>query len=428
MIQKSLAVIAAFLTIYGVSAQDKNSKFLEKNKEVVTASDMASPLFDAAFYQNDYFLFGELHGSAEPQQIDLALLKLLHEKAGVRHYIAEVDHTKAWLLNRFLANGNTELLDQVFRSWKADTAQWANRQYYEKFRELYNWQQSLPADQRITVVGIDEPHDYSLVEEHIREISQQLVMPLGEQQLDTLYSLIHGEPNKKSLAHFGKWFLELIEHNEAAFKESLGSDYPSFRHLMASFSFLDQSRDQVMYANFADQLSGFGWENAKMYGFLGFYHCLQTSFNGSEPFAALVRKNFPAGKKIATLQMFVLDSECMMPLIAPMRRIIPPASVKKLAASNPEVARSGKYIATPLSYDSGMMSVSGIASLSNASAAGTITLFRLTGKKSPYLHTTELTTVTGMQQLSMTDPTAVTVDAFQYILLFRNCKAAVPLE
>ncbi len=79
---------------------------------------IGNALFDEAFYRNQFFLFGENHGSSQLQLYDLALLEHLHERAGVNYYIAEVDFTKAWMLNNYLSDGDTGWLDKVFASWK----------------------------------------------------------------------------------------------------------------------------------------------------------------------------------------------------------------------------------------------------------------------------------------------------------------------
>ena len=91
------------------------------------------PAFDAAFYGNQLFLLGEAHGVQRPQEIDLALLKHLNERAGVRTCVAEIDCAKAYYLNEYLRTGDEATLDLVFRSWVAETAQWANQDLRIKF-------------------------------------------------------------------------------------------------------------------------------------------------------------------------------------------------------------------------------------------------------------------------------------------------------
>ena len=47
------------------------------------------------FYANQLFLLGESHGVGRLQSLDFELLRHLNQRAGVRHYLAEVDCAKA---------------------------------------------------------------------------------------------------------------------------------------------------------------------------------------------------------------------------------------------------------------------------------------------------------------------------------------------
>lgn len=47
--------------------------------------------FPSEVYSSRFVMLGEVHGYATPQQIDLALLRHLNARAGVRWYLAEVD-------------------------------------------------------------------------------------------------------------------------------------------------------------------------------------------------------------------------------------------------------------------------------------------------------------------------------------------------
>jgi hypothetical protein len=80
--------------------------------------------FERAFYRNQLFLLGEAHGFAAPQELDFQLLKHLNEKAGVTHYLAEVDYSQAHFLNEYLRTGDERLLRYVFDTWVRANAQW----------------------------------------------------------------------------------------------------------------------------------------------------------------------------------------------------------------------------------------------------------------------------------------------------------------
>ena len=176
--RKHQSMKTALLTFFMLSGLFANTQqasldFLRANTADISGDDVSNPLFDAAFYRHQYFFFGENHGSARPQQTDYALFTHLHRKAGVRYYIAEVDFIKAALLNGFLATGDTTFLNKVFRSWKQDTAQWANKEHYQNWIRLRNFQASLPVRSRFTVIGLDVLQDQTLVAAYLQPFVQE---------------------------------------------------------------------------------------------------------------------------------------------------------------------------------------------------------------------------------------------------------------
>ena len=425
---KQTASILLLLAVTGAAAQNTDTKaFLEKNKEPVTPELAANALFDTAFYQNRLFLFGENHGSAQPQQYDLALLKHLHRHAGIKYYIAELDCTKAWMINNYLRDGNTGWLNKVFAGWNKDTSQWANKEYYNKFVQLHSYQQSLPENKKITVLGVDVLQDYSLLEEHMAFLTGSSKFEKYRSFIDTLNGMVKNNSNRPELIAFSKRLLPVIRADSLFFRKSMGERYFSFRQLITSLTFLSAGmyRDSVMYRNLASQTEMLNLRNEKMYGFLGFFHCLQTGYNKSMPFAALVKKE---GGAVVSIQMFALNCKTMLPYVAQVRQMMPKTYVDKLLQENKDFKGNGKYVPYDLSNDNFMMMVDGIGELKELSQPGSVYLFKLTGAASPFNHVSKLAQITGFQSLSLNSKDSHTTDAFQYILLFRNSEAATPLE
>lgn len=101
-----------------------------------------------------------------------------------------------------------------------------------------------------------------------------------------------------------------------------------------------------------------------MYGFLGLHHCLQTSYNNSEPFASLVKKSFEkGGKTIRTMIMFALDSETMLPYAGSIKQMMPKEYADKMLSAHPGFSQTGKYLPFQLSNDNPMMIVAGVSDL-----------------------------------------------------------------
>lgn len=74
------------------------------------------------------------------------------------------------------------------------------------------------------------------------------------------------------------------------------------------------------------------------------------------------------------------------------------------------------------------MKVMGIKMLEALSKPSSVHLFRLEGRNSPFGSSRQLGEVGGFQSVQFTSPDSHTLDAFQYILLFRNSPAATPLD
>ena len=134
-------------------------------------------LFDSQFYDNQLFLLGEAHGVQRPQELDFALFKHLNQRAGVRTYVAEVDCAKAYYLNEYLRTGNEKTLNLVFRSWQAETSQWANRDFRAKLQHIRVWNLTLPSNRKIRFLGLDQLQDLPLAADYLAALLRRNTLP-----------------------------------------------------------------------------------------------------------------------------------------------------------------------------------------------------------------------------------------------------------
>jgi hypothetical protein len=407
--------------------------YLKKNMEVLDAEkQLPVKLFDATFFTNQLFLFGENHGAAMPLATDLLLFKQLHQKAGVRYYIAEVDDTKAWMLNNYLQTGNGLWLKKVFASWIADTAQWASKENEARYMGLRSFYQQLPAKDKFTILGVDVVQDYSLLKEHIQFYRSGKNTAAVKLLTDSLLSITDTITfaYRKQLGAYCRRLVQYISADEKQYRQAFGSYFTAFRHTVASLSFLGAGmyRDSIMFRNFQSLAVKYPLADKKMYGFLGYYHTLQISYDGRPPFAAHLQAGSALRDKIVSIQMQTIDCTSMLPYMAQLRQMMPASFVNKLRQDNPYFPVTEKYIPFKLSNDDAMMKVAGINNLKAVSAPNTATIFRLNNTGSPYNAGRQLMETTGFQTLKPTSEAAVTTQAFQYVLLYRNSKAALPIK
>lgn len=186
------------LFIEGVD--EENTAYLSQNKEEINPA-LVSPeadieLFNNDFYHNQVFLLGENHGFADVQLIDQYMLKHLNKKIGLRYYLAEMDSIRATKLNEFLEKDTKDslLLKQVIRDIGIRIPQQSSKELYQKWLEIYDYNQSLADSLKITVIGIDKNF-----EDTSPEISRDSAMLLNFQKEVELKGL----ENEKFYGFFG---------------------------------------------------------------------------------------------------------------------------------------------------------------------------------------------------------------------------------
>lgn len=120
--------------------------------------------FDEDFYANRFVIFGEPHGAATPQTLDIALLTHLSGRMNLCGYIAELDPAQAWAFNAYLETGDATYADMVFAAWAAEHAQWGNREFREKLDALRAFNAARAPEQAISFIGVDRIQSAALAE------------------------------------------------------------------------------------------------------------------------------------------------------------------------------------------------------------------------------------------------------------------------
>ncbi len=431
------SALLLFVTVYSFCQPADSASvngYLRKNMEVLNLTkQLPIPFFDKAFLSNKLFLFGENHGSSNPQIVDVMLFKQLYTMAGVRYYIAEVDMIKAWMLNNFMKDGKDKWLQKVFASWVADTAQWANKSNYNKFYALRAFYTSLPAKDKFIFLGVDAIQDYSLLKEYTAYLFSNTHHMVGKPWLDSLKNITDtiSYKERKSLGAFAARLSAQLKNNTTNLNKNAVTNAAALQHYIASLSFSGAGmyRDSMMYRNLKSLIDAYGLQDKKMYGFLGFYHCLQASYEKSMPFAAQLKHNSTLfDGKIISIQMLAVQSKTLLPYMAQIKQMMPLAYAQKLRSENADFTQSTKYIPFDLSNDAPMMKVNGIENLKAVTLPESTVIFKLNNAESPYARCKLLGEVTGFQNVQLTSAASTTTDAFQYVILFRDSKAGVPVE
>lgn len=159
-------IAAVFLYLYVDSKlfigfkDNDNIDYLTK-QHVPAGDSINGKLFDDAFYGSKVFLMGEIHGYADNQKLDKAMLLFLHKNAGVKYYIAEMDSTTANKFNAFLGSNpkNEAVLHEAVSDIRKRIPQQSSRELFEKWMAIHDYNSQQPDSLKITVIGIDKGFD-----------------------------------------------------------------------------------------------------------------------------------------------------------------------------------------------------------------------------------------------------------------------------
>ena len=415
--------IALFVCLIGLCHTPVSGQsipdYLGQNKTVfLPETPQSYALFDSAFYQNDVFLAGEIHGYAVPQTLDLVLLTHLNERVGLRYYLAEMDGAQADLVNQYLETGQTALLDSLFSGFlvqtHAGTSQWGNREFYQKIVSIRTYNQTRQASLRIRFLGVDwfqSDGRYAL--RQLRTLVEQRTQPTGT--CPELDSLIHvcRQPGL-SIARLLP-FAKAIRANRLTYPD-LYRDWLDNQHT----NFLQTIETLCLYADNVrtrDAISArlvlffqneLGLKEEKFYGLWGYTHVLQAGTNGSKSLAGLLAE---AGRRVMTMPILFADSKMLIH-----RKHLPFIFRKK-----------GEFQQTKLlNADGHVFRTEGFNDLSTLAAANQTTLFRLDAPDSPYRCSLKLVKMGGFTGTKMApnDPKRhVTTDFFQYVFVVKNSPA-----
>ncbi len=375
------------------------------------------PLFDDSFYRNQLFLLGESHGFQSPQAVDLALLRHLNQRVGLRHYLAEVDASQARLLNQYLQTGDTTLLRRVFSRWVKQKAQWGNADFYRKIQRIRGLNQTLPNRRHIRFVGIDRIQDNALAADHLSSLLATARLSSDDRSVvDTLLIQLSGNRPDSVVGATVLPLLNRFKADSATYQRILKSTYTETRQLLTNIGWLKTipSREATLFANFTEVLPSLNGE--KLYGLWGFFHVLQEKpVNSGKPLACRIREsNLYLHDKIVSITFAYLDSFMMLPSsYLPVEARVPGQRLSPVSLFN---------------NDGKMMHTEGIDVMRRLTQPHSVTLFAL-DRPGSFARTTPLRIrySSAMAQRIEFNPSLPMTAYFQYVMLVRDSPMTEPL-
>jgi hypothetical protein len=416
-----IVIIISIFYCQPVAAQDSTyTNYLQQNHEKITIGGNNSfAIFDEAFYSNQLFLLTESHGYAKPHELDAELFKQINKKTGLRYYLAEIDFSQAYYLNKYLNTGNEDFLKAIYQHWFDERAQWGCKAGFEKWKTLYRYNTTLAKGKKIIVLGLDEAQDLNMNQKLLTQILADVKYKNGSNlMIDSLTGFAKMDKAKDSTKSFKKFIKRLaadILKNEAVYRKIFKNTYFDFNFITKNIAD-KKNREEKIFYNFNVFYKQYNLSNEKMYGFWGRFHGMQDSINGGLSFSAMLKKSsLPLHDKIISIPVFCLESASMLPT-----QFLPPmAQQKGTIFSKADMVNDDSFVYT----------VEGIKTFKKFAGKNENVIFKLNATASPY--NKGLNLVESASQFDKTfnwqgNKAAATTNYFQYAIVVRNSEWAAP--
>lgn len=297
-------------------------KYLNENTTEITTEKLN---FDSEFYQNQVFMFGFIHGSEIPQEMDYRILENLSQN-GVKYYAPEVDASMAFFLNQYLESGDEDLLNYITYHYSNNVPQDASHEFMEKWRKIYSLNKTYSETEKIIVIGFDRMIDEGLSLTHLAHLAP--INLTGVPEIDSLknftnisFEEIHiksGKPVMKSGKSWSYFFggkkaemfeklLNLYTKDTERFLKHFGQNGSEVESLMKNVT--SKNREEQIFRNFKNIADSLLDTDNKIYCNYGYFHIQQGPINGKLPFAAMIKEK--TDFSIVTIQGLLINSVCL---------------------------------------------------------------------------------------------------------------------
>tara|TARA_R110001606_G_scaffold4824_2_gene22815 strand:- start:24757 stop:26010 length:1254 start_codon:yes stop_codon:yes gene_type:complete len=288
---KFLAIAALFIAL-NVSAQSKQD-YLKNNR-----FDLVSPGF--SFPDNSFKIigFGAYHGSAKTETTEIALLQSLTRTGAISYYLPETDFAIAHYFNSYLASGDTVLLKDLVTHYGVRVPQDKTVETYNKWKALKQLNGQLPAEDKLTVVGIDLIVTYKYTCKLLLELIDRQVVesPALARVADMLaadttdYSPYYDSDSKAIL----RAFVAAYEAAPDGFSKGINDPF-IFNHLIGNlkvtFEVFSSKREETIYDNYIDLSARYNFKNKRQFLRFGFFHLEKEREGGNASFFTMLIEN-----------------------------------------------------------------------------------------------------------------------------------------
>lgn len=253
----------------------------------------------------DYNVFftGEHHGYDGNEKISLELLKYLNENYGVNYLLFELQYSFGKTLNEYLHSGDETLLNDVSSILKSRNPQNFREDFVNFWKELYEYNRTLPENKKIQAVGIDMDFEGKYTVKQMGKLLPDKNPPEEiKEYILKFKELFEVEMSDEEGVEVFQRLYQSVNESTKIYEEYLGETFRDFKNNLASMMNTlkyseteDPNRDGLIYDNFMKIYN----ENpqGKYYGQFGLYHIFKEDFDkGAKPFYTLANMIEEKGK------------------------------------------------------------------------------------------------------------------------------------
>ncbi len=280
----------------------------------------------SAMDSHRFIMTGETHGIAANYELEFMLLKHLVEANWLDYYVPELPPSFCYFLSQYLENGEEIILTRLFEPLEG-TFSWTNeaKQHWRKVRSFY---QSLPPDQRFSLIGIEIEHQARNTQWMLLDLlPDQTVPAFLQNKVEVLTNLVDtNNDNYLVFYSLAQDLNALLQNQAAAMQEYLGESFEDFQEVvelaMATYEarnddVFSSKREAIIFENFLRQEPLFA--NGNSYGQWGANHIYRQYIDNVSWLAAKINQDPASPLQGAFYSILYLYHDCKALLKNPYR-------------------------------------------------------------------------------------------------------------
>jgi len=280
----------------------------------------------SAMQGHRFIMTGETHGIAANYELEFMLLKYLVEENWLDYYVPELPLSFCYFLTQYLESGEEMILTRLFEPLQG-TFSWTNeaKQHWRKVRSFY---QSLPLDQRFSLIGIDVEHQARNTQWMMLDLlPDQAVPTFLQNKVEELMNLVDtNNDNYLVFYSLAQDFNALLETQAAAMQEYLGESFELFQEVvelaMATYEVrnddvFSSKREAILFGNFLKHEALFA--NGNSFGQWGANHVYRQNIDNVSWLAAKINQDPASPLQDAFYSILYLYHDCKALLKNPYR-------------------------------------------------------------------------------------------------------------